>query len=175
MNDGWSRGASAAVVAVKTRRGRRVPIKNHADCGPGFDTIASRANLTAQKGPAMKRSPMFFAAVVAAVFFSGCAEKGDKAIAYADGLGEDWTPAAPKQMRIACENYFTRDVVVQADAPGVHYEMTVGPIRKRYMIVPEAKYEIKAYTEERSTGLMHLYVNANDKNGAKGLHVKIRP
>jgi hypothetical protein len=123
----------------------------------------------------MRRSSLILFAALAAALFSGCAEKGDKAIAYGDGLGQDWKPAAAGQMRIACENYFTRDVVVQADAPGVHYEMTVGPIRKRYMIVPEAKYEIKAFTEERSTGLMHLYVNADDRNGAKGLHVKIRP
>jgi hypothetical protein len=123
----------------------------------------------------MRHLPLLLSAALAAVFFTACAEKGDKAIAYEDGLGEDWKPAAPGQMRIACENYFTRDVIVQADAPGAHYEMTVGPVRKRHVIVPEAKYEIKAYTEERSTGMMHLYVEANDRNGAKGLLVKIRP
>ena len=39
-------------------------------------------------------------------------------------------------MRISVENYFTRDVVVHADAPGLHYELTVGPVRQRYMVIP---------------------------------------
>ena len=113
-------------------------------------------------------------ALLVAGFLAGCGERGAKAIAYGDGLGQEWTPAAGGQMRIAVENYFTRDVVVQADAPGLHYELTVGPIRKRYMIVPEAEYKITAYTEERSTGLNFLYVTPDDRNGAKGLWVKIR-
>jgi hypothetical protein len=110
----------------------------------------------------------------ALLLFAGCAEDGDKAIAYGDGVGQDWKPTAPKQMCISAENYFTRDVVVHADAPGAHYELTVGPVRKRYMIVPEARYEIKAFTEERSTGNNFLWVSPDDHNGAKGLRVKIR-
>jgi hypothetical protein len=113
---------------------------------------------------------------LAALLTAGCTgESGDKAIAYGDGLGQEWTPpAGGKQMRIAVENYFTRDVLVVANAPGLHYELTVGPIRKRYMIVPEAEYEIKASTEERSTGMNYLYVTPEENNGAKCLHVKIR-
>jgi hypothetical protein len=78
-------------------------------------------------------------------------------------------------MRITAENSFTRDVVVMADAPGAHYELTVGPIRERYMIVPEATYDIQAMTREKNTGNVKLYVSPDDRNGAKGLRVKIRP
>jgi len=123
----------------------------------------------------MRRLAPLFLLLLIAAFCAGCGERGDKAIAYGDGLGQEWTPpAAGQQMRISVENYFTRDVVVLANAPGLHYELTVGPIRKRYMIVPEAEYKITAYTEERSTGLNFLYVNPDDRNGAKGLWVKIR-
>ena len=109
------------------------------------------------------------------LLLAGCGERGDKAIAYGPELGQEWAPAGPKQMRISVENYFTRDIVVQADAPGRHYELTVGPIRQRHMIVPEAKYEITAYTREKSTGTTQLWVDVDDRNGAKGLWVKIRP
>ena len=106
---------------------------------------------------------------------AGCGENGDKAIAYGDGIGRGWhPPPGEKQMRIAVENSFTRDVLVQADAPGMHYEITVRPVRDRYMIVPEAKYEIKASTEGHSTGLNYLYVMPDDGDGFKGLRVKIR-
>ena len=127
----------------------------------------------------MKRATLFLAALLLApcslLFLAGCGERGDKAIAYGKELGQEWVPTGPKQMRISAENYFTRDVVVQADAPGLHYELTVGPIRQRYVIVPEAKYEITAYTREKSTGSVKLWVNPDDRNGAKGLWVKIRP
>lgn len=114
-------------------------------------------------------------ALLIAALCAGCGEHGAKAIAYGDDLGLEWSaPAGSKQMRISVENYFTRDVVVEADAPGLHYELTVGPIRKRYMIVPEAEYKITAYTEERSAGINKLYVIPDDRNGAKGLRVKIR-
>jgi len=113
--------------------------------------------------------------VAAAVALAGCGESGDRAIAYGDGLGQDWRPpAGGKQMRVSVENYFTRDVVVVAEAPGRRFELTVGPIRKRYMIIPEDQYQISAFTEERSTGLNYLYVSPDDRNGAKGLWVKIR-
>lgn len=113
--------------------------------------------------------------LVSLLLLAGCAERGDKAIAYGDGLGQEWTPAGPKQMRISAENYFTRDVIVHADAPGAHYELTVGPIRKRYMIVPAANYQIQAYTLGKSTGGVQLYVGADNRNGANGLMVRIRP
>ena len=109
------------------------------------------------------------------LMLTACGEHGDKAIAYGSELGQDWQPTGPGQMRISVENYFTRDAVVNADAPGAHYELTVGPVRRRYMIIPEAKYQITAYTEERSTGMTKLWVNSDDRNGAKGLWVKIRP
>jgi len=121
----------------------------------------------------MKPRLLFFSLSLS-LLLAGCGERGDKAIAYGDGLGQEWTPAAPKQMRIAIENYFTRDVTVTADAPGAHYEMTVGPIRKRYMIVPEADYKLEAYTEERSTGIMKLYEQPDNRNGARGVWLKIR-
>ena len=123
----------------------------------------------------MKRSLLFMTVVLAAVWLAGCAEKGDKAILYGDGLGKEWRPpAGGGQMRICCENYLTRDVVIQADGGGRHYELTVGPVRKRFMIVPEGEYEIKAFTEEKSAGMNNLYVDKIQENGAKGLHVKIR-
>jgi hypothetical protein len=123
----------------------------------------------------MERSLLLLTAAVAAVLLASCAEKGDKAILYGDGLGKEWRPpAGGGQMRICCENYFTRDVVVQADGGGKHFEMTVGPVRKRFMIVPEADYQIKAYTEEKSAGMNNLYVDKIQENGANGLHVKIR-
>jgi len=108
------------------------------------------------------------------LLLAGCGERGDKAIAYGKGLGQEWT-GAPGQMRISAQNFFTRDVVIHADAPDAHYELTVGPIRERHMIVPEAKYEIQAFTKEKSTGMMKLYIDPDDRNGAKGLWVKIRP
>jgi hypothetical protein len=111
----------------------------------------------------------------AVLLLTGCAERGDKAIAYGKGTGDDWKPAASGQMRIAVENSFTRDVVLSATAPGKYYELTVGPIRERYMIVPEAAYEIQAWTQEKKTGNVKLYVTGDDRNGAKGLRVKIRP
>jgi len=72
------------------------------------------------------------------------------------------------------EFFHTRDVVIEADGGGRHYELTVGPVRERFMIVPEAEYKIKATTQERSTGMNYLYVDKIMENGAKGLHVKIR-
>jgi hypothetical protein len=124
----------------------------------------------------MKRLLFLSAVALAAAFLAGCGERGDKAIAYGDGLGQDWKPtgAAP-QMRIAAQNFFTRDVIVYADAPGVHYEMTVGPIRERYMIVPLGKYEITATTRGNSAGMSKLWVDPDDRGAAKGLLVKIRP
>lgn len=112
--------------------------------------------------------------VIPLLLLSGCGERGDKAIAYGKDLGQDWA-GAPGQMRISGQNFFTRDVVIYADDPGARYELTVGPIRERYMIVPEAKYEITAFTPEKSTGVMQLYADKDDRNGAKGLWVKIRP
>ena len=115
------------------------------------------------------------ALALAFLALAACGERGDKAIASGDGLGQDWRPpAGAAQMRISVENFFTRDVVVLADAGPAHYELTVGPIRQRYMIVPAADYKIRAYTEERSTGMNFLYVNPDDRNGARGLLVKIR-
>lgn len=110
------------------------------------------------------------------LLFAGCGERGDKAIAYGDELGQDWRPpAGASQMRISVENYFTRDVVVQADAGTSHYELTVGPIRKRYMIVPIGSYQISAFTEGRSTGNTMLRERPDDRDGARGLLVSIRP
>ena len=111
----------------------------------------------------------------ALLLLTGCGERGDKAIAYGKGTGDDWKPAAPGQMRIAVENSFTRDVVLSATAPGKYYELTVGPIRERYMIVPEETYAIQAWTPQEQTGNVKLYVTADDRNGARGLRVKIRP
>jgi hypothetical protein len=65
-------------------------------------------------------------------------------------------------------------VVVQVDGDGKHYELTVGPVRKRFMIVPEAEYTVKAFTQEKSAGMNFLHVDKIQENGAKGLHVKIR-
>ena len=110
----------------------------------------------------------------ALLLLAGCGERGDKAIAYGKGRGREWTPAAAGQMRIAVENYFTRDVIVMADGPRAHYELSVGPIRERYMIVPEGKYEITAVTPTQKTGNMRLHVDPEDINGAKGLRVQIR-
>ncbi|HVU17039.1 MAG TPA: hypothetical protein VHD32_08935 [Candidatus Didemnitutus sp.] len=118
----------------------------------------------------------FVALVLVAFLATSCGERGDKAISYGDELGQDWRPpAGAAQMRISVENYFTRDVVVQADAGSAHYELTVGPIRKRYMIVPTANYEINATTEERSTGTTLLHVRPDDRDGAHALLVSIRP
>jgi hypothetical protein len=136
--------------------------------------LAARGSLRITAG-GMRTSTLLLAAALAAAFFTGCRERGDQAIAYGDDLGQEWTPpAGAKQMRISVENYFTRDVVINADAPGVHYELTVGPIRKRHMIVPAADYKITAFTQERSTGMNYLYVTKDDRNGARALLVKIR-
>ena len=114
-------------------------------------------------------------ALGALLLLAGCSERGDKAIAYGDELGREWKPSAPKQMRISVENYFTRDVVVTAAAPGLHYELTVGPVRRRYMIVPAEKYEITAVADGDTAGNVHLHVDPDDLNGARNLWVKIRP
>ena len=116
-----------------------------------------------------------WAALAVALLTASCGESGAKAIAYGDDLGQDWNPpAGAQQLRIGAENYFTRDVVVVAIATGLHYELTVGPIRKRYMIVPDAHYEITAYTHG-DTGMVKLEVDEDNRHGAKGLWVKIRP
>jgi hypothetical protein len=112
--------------------------------------------------------------LLSVLLLAGCGERGDKAIAYGQELGQDWA-GAPGQMRISVQNFFTRDAVICADTPNAHYELTVGPIRERYMIVPEAKYEITAYTNEKSTGTTQLHVDPDDRGAAKGLWVKIRP
>ena len=123
----------------------------------------------------MHRSRFILAVALAVAFLTGCGERGDKAILYGDGLGKEWRPpTGGGQMRICVENFFTRDVVVTAVGGNQHFELTVGPIRKRFMIVPEADYKISAVTEEKSTGNNYLYVDKILENGAKGLHVKIR-
>ena len=106
---------------------------------------------------------------------TACGERGDKAVAYGDGLGQEWAPAKPHTMRISAENYFTRDVVIHADAPGLHYELTIGPIRQRFMVVPDEKYEITAYAAGDTAGNVTLHVDRDDRNGGKGLWIKIRP
>jgi hypothetical protein len=124
----------------------------------------------------MRRLLLVSTAVLAALLPAGCGERGDQAIAYGAHLGQDWKPpAGAKQLRIAVQNSFTRDVIVYADAPGAHYELTVSPISERYMIVPEAKYEISATTEGQSTGMTRLWVEPDNRNGGKGFLVKIRP
>lgn len=112
----------------------------------------------------------------ALLLLTACGERGDKAIAYGSGTGADWKPSAPGQMMITAQNLFTRDVVIVALAPGKHYEMTVGPIRERYMIVPDAKYKIEAWTgEKRASGVVHLYVGFDKHDGYNAIPVKIRP
>lgn len=106
---------------------------------------------------------------------AGCAEKGDKTIVSGEGLGETYkAPAGSKQMRIAMENYFTRRVTIEVTGGGKQYQVVVGPIRKWHIVVPEAKYEIKAWTEERSTGGNYLHVTPFTANGLNGLWVRIR-
>ena len=122
----------------------------------------------------MKLRILFFS-VSLSLLLAGCAEKGDKAIAYGDGLGQEWQPTGPKQLRLSAENFFTRDVVVIAEAPGLHYELTIGPIRQRHMIIPAEKYEITAYADGDTAGNVKLHVDPDDRNGGKGLWVKIRP
>ena len=116
-----------------------------------------------------------WALLIVASLFAGCSERGDKAVAYGDGLGQEWAPAKPHLLRISAENYFTRDVVVHADAPGLHYELTIGPIRKRFMVVPDEKYEITAFADGDTAGNVKLSVDRDDRNGGKGLWVKVRP
>lgn len=112
-----------------------------------------------------------------ALVLAGCPQqKGDQPIASGEGKGDDWKPPAgsPKLTCIAIENYFTRDVTVEATGGGKHYVVTVGPVRKSYVIVPDVKYEIKAWTEERSTGGNFLHVTPFTRNGMNGLWVRIR-
>jgi hypothetical protein len=124
----------------------------------------------------MRRLLQLSAAALAVALLAACGERGDKAIAYGDGLGQEWVPAGEAPLlRISVQNSFTRDVIVRADAPGSHYELTVGPIRERYMIVPLGKYDISAVTKERDTGNTKLWVNPDDRGKAKGLLVKVRP
>lgn len=96
----------------------------------------------------MKLIPIF---CLLALLVAGCGERGDKAIAYGNDMGESWNPSAPGQMRIAAYNLFTQDVVITAVAPGKHYELTVGPIRQRYLVLPRADYEIRVWTREWRT------------------------
>jgi hypothetical protein len=108
---------------------------------------------------------------------SGCSfEKGDKPLARGKGFGYDWTSANPKDvLRVSVQNSFTRDSFVALDGAGKHYELTVGPIKDAFMIVPKGNYEFSAWSFGKSVGNTKYDVGQDDRNGIKGVLVKIRP
>jgi hypothetical protein len=91
-------------------------------------------------------------------------------------FGYDWTSANPKDvLRVSVQNSFTRDSFVALDGAGKHYELTVGPIKDAFMIVPKGNYEFSAWSFGKSVGNTKYDVAQDDRNGIKGVLVKIRP
>lgn len=129
------------------------------------------------KTPRLFQRILAFVTVLLAFALAGCGEKGDKAILYADGLGRDWkAPAGEAQLRVAVQNSFTSNATVMADGEGRHYEMKVGPIRDRYMIIPAGQYEFSAYAVGRTVGETKLKITPEDTSAtSKGFLLQIRP
>ncbi len=108
------------------------------------------------------------------LLLAGCggqSERGVEPIARGTGLGQEWSPSGPNQMRIAVKNSLTGTFVVRIDSSKAHFELTVGPKEERYMIVPLAEYKFFVFNGQKSAG--NNYIFDDDHNGAKGLVLDI--
>jgi hypothetical protein len=135
-----------------------------------FDQIKSTPDMPRHRTPFLR----LILAISILSLLTGCGERGTKAIAYGNDLGENWKSSVGDNLIcISVENFFTRDVVIHANSDAAHYELTVGPIRQRHMIVPAADYKIEAFTNERRATNMKIFVTPAERNGVKDLRIKI--
>jgi len=104
---------------------------------------------------------------------------GDQPVARGDGLGETWSNAGqqPNLVMYAVRNSYTRDILVALESGNVHYELVVGPVRERFMVVPKAAYEIKITTSGSSAveDYIHYYPEPCARQGAQGILIKVKP
>ena len=104
---------------------------------------------------------------------------GDQPVARGDGLGESWTNAGqqPNLVMYAVRNSYTRDILVALESGNVHYELVVGPVRERFMVVPKAACEIKITTSGSSAveDYIHYYPEPCARQGAQGILIKVKP
>jgi hypothetical protein len=114
--------------------------------------------------------------VLGFVLMSCVREKGDAPLARGKGFGYEWNSGNQSAiLRVSVQNFFTRDSVVALDGNGRHFELCVGPVRDAYMIVPKGNYRVTAWTFGNSVGTMRFDVQKDDRNGARGVIVKIHP
>ena len=118
--------------------------------------------------------------MAAMVAVMGCSrESGLRPVTRGSGLGEEWTfQGDPSSvMRVSVQNSFTRDVYVDLSASGATYQLIVGPIRERFMVIPKKDYDIKVRTNGPSSDpdYIHYYRSDTLKNGISGIFLRIRP
>ena len=107
---------------------------------------------------------------------AGCGENGDKPLARGSGLGYDWTTTNPKAvLRVSVQNSFTRDAVIAVDGEGRHYEVSVGPVRDAFMVIPRGTYAYSGWSYGKSLGLTKLQVIEEERHGIAGVLLRIRP
>ena len=120
--------------------------------------------------------PPRFILVLLSLLLVGCWEKGDKPLARGKGFGYEWTPVTPKTVqRVSVQNSFTRDAVVTVDGEGKHYEISVGPIREAYIVIPRGDYDYAGWSYGKSLGNTQLRVTEQERDGMRSMLVQIRP
>ena len=107
---------------------------------------------------------------------AGCSDKGDKPLARGKGFGYEWSSPSPKTvLRVSVQNSFTRDAVIAVDGEGKHYEISVGPIRDAFIVIPRGVYEYSGWSYGKSLGNTRLRIAQEERNGISGVLIQIRP
>ncbi|HUJ45136.1 MAG TPA: hypothetical protein VLW52_16195 [Opitutaceae bacterium] len=111
---------------------------------------------------------------------SACSrEMGDAPVTRGDGLGETWVDAGqrPNLVMYAVRNSYTRDILFALESSGAHYELVVGPVRERFMVVPKGDYQIRIATSGSSAveDYIHYYPEPCARHGVQGILIKVRP
>ena len=100
-------------------------------------------------------------------------------IARESGLGEGWSyqGSASSVWIVAVQNSFTRDVTVDIRSSSAAYQLIVGPVRDRFIVIPKGDYDIKVSTLGRSSvaRYIHFYEQKTLRNGIAGVLLKVRP